>query len=101
MALTNSHHFRREYGVVTVVWFRGSRLALYWLTEGRNYNGEIVQSRTLLDYGFWARKGAYLTGIMSAGIVPNPADFNDTNHPYPIVWLDTALLAFGPAGILL
>ena len=99
MALTNSHHFRREYGLLTLVWFAVHALPLYWLTEGRNYTGEIVQSRTLLDYGFWARKGAYLTGIMSAGIVPNPADFNYTNHPYPIVWLYTLLYwLFGPAG---
>src|SRR2546429_3936862 len=100
MPVTALPKFRRGYWSLTLVWLAVHVLPFIWVADGRNYTGEIVEARTLLNYGFWARKGASMMNMMSAGILPNPADFNYVNHPYPIVWLYTFLYwLFGPAGV--
>lgn len=58
-------------------------------------NWEVWEAHKLLDYGFLARCGALLAPPVMTGHLAFPADLNYTNHPYPIVWLVTALYALG------
>lgn len=62
---------------------------------------EVWEAGKLLDYGFWARKGAMIECQFGGGRLPRPEMFNYTHHPYPPLWIDTALYAlFGPWGIV-
>ncbi len=61
---------------------------------------EVWQAHKMLDYGFWARRGAMILALPEAGIVANPAAFNFTHHPYPYQWLCTLLYSMcGPLGL--
>src|ERR1051326_1770281 len=89
----------RDYVSLALLWFVIHAPAWYWLSEGRTYPWDIVQAKKLLDYGFWARKGALLEHGSYFGIVPNPSDFNYIDHPFPIFWIHALLYKFfGSAG---
>lgn len=90
----------REYCGLAIVWLTVHALPLTWLNTGRYYHFEVIQARKLLEYGFWARKGAILYNGWNVGVLPNPADHNYVNHPYPIFWLYTFLYwLFGQVGL--
>src|SRR2546426_12623064 len=89
----------RDYISLAFLWLIVHALPWFWLADGRHFHWEIVEAKKLLEYGFWARKGAILSYGMYAGILPHPGDFNYVNHPYPILWLYTLLyLLFGKVG---
>jgi len=90
-----------EYVSLAFLWLATRILPFLWFTDGRHCIWEVLQVEKLLQYGFWARKGAFLGPCMYFGILPNPADYNYVNHPYPIFWL-YALLHWltGQAGLL-
>jgi hypothetical protein len=56
---------------------------------------EVWEAKKLLEYGFVERQGAIINNHYMTGRVPEPAMFNYTNHPYPILWLDTLAYALG------
>ncbi len=56
---------------------------------------EIWETRKLLEYGFFARKGALLDIHYMFGQVSHPELYNYAHHPYPILWIYTALQSFG------
>jgi hypothetical protein len=83
-----------------LLWLAVQALPFSWLATGHYYHNEISEARKVLDYGFWARKGAYLYTEWSVGRLPNPWEHNYVNHPYPIEWLYTLLYwILGKAGI--
>jgi hypothetical protein len=82
----------RGYFLLGSLWVITHALPLLWLANERLFHMEIVQAKKLLDYGFWARKGALLAaGGWCNGMLANPGDHNYVNHPYPIWWLYTLL----------
>lgn len=54
---------------------------------------EIWQGHKLFDYGFLERRGATLGGGFDTGTLPNPAAFNYTHHPFPIMDLYALIIA--------
>src|SRR5256885_3898129 len=91
-----------EYASLTLLWVCTRILPLIWFTDGRHCIWEVLQVRKLLEYGFWSRKGAILASLMYFGILPNPADYNYVNHPYPIFWFYAMIhWLTGPVGLLI
>jgi hypothetical protein len=89
----------RDFVLLALLWLVIHSPVWFWLAEGRNYIWDIAQAKKLLDYGFWARKGAIMEHASYFGILPNPSDFNYVDHPYPIFWLHALLYKFfGSAG---
>jgi|ERR1044071_458438 hypothetical protein len=82
-----------------VVWVL---LRIYPIMHAEGWtNWEVWQARKLLDYGFFNRAGAALPSVYMTGRMPHPEDFNYTNHPYPMLWVYTAIYALGgPAACL-
>ncbi|MCX7824403.1 MAG: hypothetical protein N2689_02480 [Verrucomicrobiae bacterium] len=56
---------------------------------------EVWEAKKLLEYGFLERQGGIINNHYMTGRVPDPAKFNYTNHPYPMLWLDTLAYALG------
>jgi len=84
---------------IALLWLAARVLPFYWVFTAleRKFDFEVPQVRKLLEYGFWARKGALLTPPADVGLFANPENFNYVNHPYPIFWLYAALYKIGGA----
>lgn len=62
---------------------------------------EVWNAHKLLDYGFFERKGARLSPSSWSGQLPNPAAFNYTHYPLPMLWVYTLIYSFAGAwGVL-
>lgn len=62
---------------------------------------DVFQARKLLEYGFWERRGALTWMHVMGGLMPYPEDITSSTHPYPGVWLYTAIYALGGAPLCL
>src|SRR5436190_5354546 len=89
--MTNSRQKFTPYLLLLAVWLI-SRIPLILHTEIWP-QWAAWQARKLLEYGFLERAGALTPTYFMTGHLPYIQDLNYTNHPYPIVWLYTALYA--------
>ncbi len=99
--MTFASRFRRlfPYFALMLLWIV-SRIAVASQCEFWS-QWEIFQARKLLEYGFWERSGALTWMHVMTGTMPHPEDLNSSTHPYPGVWMYTALYALGGARLCL
>ena len=80
---------------IALLWMASRALPLYWVFSQleRKFDFEVPQVKKILEYGFWARKGAMINTDFVTGLSVNPGNY--VNHPFPIIWLYTLLYRLG------